>query len=74
MNATLNPARRVLVWSLLAACMLSGCSTRAWYGSLQSAAQQTCERQPAAARESCEARRHTQDFDTYNAQRKRLAP
>jgi hypothetical protein len=73
-TAACHVVRHVLLAGLLAMSALPGCSTRAWYDSLQFAAQQACERQPASERERCESRRNTQDFDAYNAQRARHVP
>lgn len=49
---------------------LPACTTRAWYGTMQSLAKQNCQHRPPAEQLDCEARRYKEDFETYDKQRK----
>jgi hypothetical protein len=67
--------RNILKSILLIAMLLSvlpACTTRAWYGSMQSLAKQNCQHRPPAEQSDCEARRYKDDYDTYERQRKSL--
>jgi hypothetical protein len=48
---------------------LQACTTRVWYNSVQSAAQQSCRHQPPSEQARCEARLNKDDFDTYEKRR-----
>lgn len=51
---------------------VQGCTTRTWYESMQSAAQQSCRNQPPPEQARCDARLNKDDFDTYQKKRSKL--
>jgi hypothetical protein len=51
--------------------MAPGCTTRAWYTTVQASAKQACLREPASEQERCEARLNKSDFDAYEKHRSR---
>ena len=51
---------------------LQGCTTRAWYQTMQSAAIQACRHQPPPEQARCEARVNQADFESYEKQRSRM--
>lgn len=51
---------------------LQGCTTRAWYETMQSAAKQSCRHQPPSEQERCEARLNSEDYDTYEKRRSQM--
>ncbi len=59
-----------LVFGIVLMSQLSACTTRAWYGTMQSLAKQSCQHQPPSEQSACEDRRYKEDFETYEKQRK----
>lgn len=57
-----------LLMATITTLLLPGCSTRAWYASVQMAAKHACQ-QPSSERERCESRLNRQDFETYQKHR-----
>lgn len=49
--------------------ILSGCSTKIAYLSIQEAAKQQCLRQPISEQSACQARQNKEDFETYTKKR-----
>lgn len=66
--------RRIDVFLFLAmlTALIEGCTTRAWYQNMQSAAIQAYHHQPPPEQTRCEARVNKQDFETYEKQRSRM--
>jgi hypothetical protein len=59
---------------LIAAAGAAGCSTKAWYGGLQLAAQNECRRQPPGDTEGCLARLNTLSYEAYERKRSGANP
>jgi hypothetical protein len=57
-----------LAWCM-AAALLGGCSTQAWYEGVKRSAEIECNKQPAGALESCSARVNRQPYDDYEKER-----
>ena len=63
---------RVFLFFALFTALIQGCTTRAWYQTMQSAAMQACRHQPPPEQAHCEARVNKEDFETYEKQRSRM--
>lgn len=53
----------------LAAVLLTGCSSAAWYDGFKQRAENECQRQPADARDRCLARVNKQSYEDYQRDR-----
>lgn len=62
---------RLLVGVLLGVIfsLLSGCTTRAWYETMQATAKQACRKEPPSEQERCEARLNRMEYEQYEKQR-----
>jgi hypothetical protein len=55
--------------ALAAACLVAGCSTQAWYGAVQLAAENNCRRQPQGEVDACLARLNKMSYEDYERRR-----
>jgi len=62
---------RAFLLAVLTVQMLPGCTTRAWYETLQVTSKQACQRQLPTEQERCESRLNKEGFDTYEKNRLR---
>lgn len=54
---------------VLAATLLVGCTTQAWYESARVSAEQRCREQPPGAQEECFARLNQKTYEDYRRER-----
>ena len=53
----------------LAAALIGGCTTQAWYEGMKQSAVNNCDKQPPGAREECLSRVNQKSYNDYEKER-----
>jgi len=60
---------RPIALAILAGLLMTGCSSKAWYGGMKLSAENECRRLPPGESEACLARQNTMTYEEYERRR-----